>query len=191
MLRAITLLFVVACCCALSFTTQPKHRLTVISSLNSGPRIQHGTHRHSIVTMRDASSAYWFNVGDSVRVVDDVMKAGTSLKGRAGTVVETWEKCDVDPTCCCAEQVDIGMAVRVEFPGTETDTSESGSFMHYFAEEELTKANEVEETSSSTDGALFDGRSCKAFKLDHLKMGEQAKRIAAFEESRTDKNSHG
>lgn len=49
--------------------------------------------------MRDRSSANWFNVGDSVRVVDDVMKAGTNLRGRVGTVIETWEKCDVDPTC--------------------------------------------------------------------------------------------
>lgn len=127
--------------------------------------------------MRDASSAYWFNVGDAVVVVDDVKKAGTSLKGLRGTVVETWEKCDVDPTCCCAEQVDLGTAVRVEFPGTETNPSESGSsFMHYFAEDELTRVKEEE--------LPFDGMSCKAFKLDQLKMGEQAKRIAAYEQSR-------
>mmetsp|Transcript_12474 Transcript_12474/g.15812 ORF Transcript_12474/g.15812 Transcript_12474/m.15812 type:complete len:127 (+) Transcript_12474:40-420(+) len=29
----------------------------------------------------------------------------------------------------------------------------------------------------------FDGMSCKAFKLEQLKMGEQAKRIAAYESS--------
>lgn len=34
--------------------------------------------------------------------------------------------------------------------------------------------------------AAFDGMSCKAFKLDQLKMGKQAQRIAAFEKSRTE-----
>jgi hypothetical protein len=139
-----------------------------------------------MLTMRDASCAYWFNVGDSVRVVDDVMKAGANLNGRTGTITETWEKCDVDPTCCCAEQVDRGMAVRVEFQGSDDD----GSFLHYFAEEELVIVkDDAKETSNSKDEAPFDGMSCKAFKLQHLQMGEQAKRIAAFEESRTDNSS--
>ena len=151
--------------------------------------VHHSAHTHTFVTMRDTSGAYWFSTGDSVRVVNDVMKAGASLKGRVGTVVETWEKCDVDPTCCCAEQVDTGMAVRVEFHGTERDGSETGSFLHYFAEEELTKVKVDEVTgTSNTKGQLpFNGMSCKAFKLDQLQMGEQARRIAAFEQTRTDK----
>ena len=33
----------------------------------------------------------------------------------------------------------------------------------------------------------FDGLSCTAFKLDKLSMGEQARRIAAFEESKKEK----
>lgn len=89
----------------------------------------------SMLTMRDRSSSYWFSVGQRVRVVEDVWRGSSftspsistsistspsasqreNLKGRTGTVVETWEKCDVDPTCCCAEQVDTNMAVRVEF----------------------------------------------------------------------------
>lgn len=94
------------------------------------------------VSMRDASASYWFRVGDRVRVVDDVPKAGANLRHRIGTVVETWEKCDVDPTCCCAEQVDAGMAVRVEFRGTEADGDVAGAgFFHYFAESELVQAN--------------------------------------------------
>jgi len=48
--------------------------------------------------MGDHSSATRFKVGDSVVVIDDVMKMGRNLKGLDGTVVETWEKCDVDPT---------------------------------------------------------------------------------------------
>ena len=50
--------------------------------------------------MRDASASYWFQRGNSVRVIEDVEKAGHNLKHRVGKVVETWEKCDVDPTCC-------------------------------------------------------------------------------------------
>eukprot|EP00956_Cyclotella_meneghiniana_P031067 scaffold80492_cov75-Cyclotella_meneghiniana.AAC.1 len=37
---------------------------------------------------------------------------GRNLKGLDGIVVETWEKCDVDPTCCCAEWVDEGLSVQ-------------------------------------------------------------------------------
>ncbi len=48
--------------------------------------------------MGDHSSATVFKVGDSVTVVEDVMKAGRNLKGLTGKVIETWEKCDVDPT---------------------------------------------------------------------------------------------
>lgn len=93
--------------------------------------------------MRDRSSSYWFSVGDRVRVVDDVLKGPQNLKGRIGKVVETWEKCDVDPTCCCAEQVDTDMAVRVIFEEDEqsqnTDNNGSAMFYYYFAEEELVK----------------------------------------------------
>lgn len=137
--------------------------------------------------MRDASSAYWFNAGDSVRVVDDVMKAGANLNGRTGTVVQTWEKCDVDPACCCAEQVDLGMAVRVEFRGD----GGKESFLHYFAENELVivKDDPTERSNSYNQEVPFDGMSCKAFKLQHMKMGEQAKRIAAFEQSRTNNST--
>lgn len=144
--------------------------------------------------MRDASASYWFRVGDSVRVVDDVMKAGYNLRNRVGVVVETWEKCDVDPTCCCAEQVEQDMAVRVEFKGNEEKdsslSSEVGSsFTHYFAEEELVKVQVEEEdqqasSSSSTGNTVaFDGMSCTAFKLDQLKIDEKPRRIASFEPS--------
>ena len=159
-------------CEALSFTA-PRNQL----SRRSSP---------DMLTMRDTSSVYWFHAGDSVRVVDDVMKAGANLNGRTGTVIERWEKCDVDPTCCCAEQVDRGMAVLVEFQGSGDD----GPFLHYFAEEELVIVkDDAEQTNSSKDEAPFDGMSCKAFKLQNLQMGKQAKRIAAFEESRTDNSS--
>jgi hypothetical protein len=79
-------------------------------------------------------------------IVDDVEKSGVNLQRRVGRVTETWEKCDVDPTCCCAEQVDLGMAIQVEFPGplsgcdhvdSDGDGASESSFSHYFAEEEL------------------------------------------------------
>jgi hypothetical protein len=42
--------------------------------------------------MGDHSSATRFQIGDTVKVVEDVMKMGRSLKGLDGIVVETWEK---------------------------------------------------------------------------------------------------
>ena len=71
------------------------------------------------------------------------------------------------------------MAVRVEFAGSEESSQADGSFLHYFAEEELEKVV-IEQTTHQA----FDGLSCKAFKLDRLQMGEQAQRVAAFEASR-------
>lgn len=125
--------------------------------------------------MRDASAAYWFSVGDKVEVLDDVVKGGHSLKGRIGTVTEAWEKCDVDPTCCCAEQVDQDLAVRVYFQGSEESNAVEGSFQHYFNEAELKKVAEV--LVESKDTVAFDGLSCKAFKLEQL----EAQRNAAAE----------
>lgn len=118
----------------------------------SSPRQRQRHQTPSLLVMRDRSSSYWFNVGDVVEVVaDDVTKSGVgNLKGKVGTVIETWEKCDVDPTCCCAEQVDVNMAVRVEFVlgqgGDDHDeavTLQSSvanpKFQHYFAESEIAK----------------------------------------------------
>mmetsp|Transcript_24491 Transcript_24491/g.27903 ORF Transcript_24491/g.27903 Transcript_24491/m.27903 type:complete len:150 (+) Transcript_24491:79-528(+) len=95
--------------------------------------------RQCAITMRDRSSSYWFSTGDRVKVVNDVMKNGSSLNGRAGIVIESWEKCEVDPTCCCAEQVDRDLAVRVEFSGTEKSSTDKGCFQFYFNEDELRK----------------------------------------------------
>lgn len=137
--------------------------------------------------------AYWFRIGDTVEVVEDVPKAGISLRGRIGTVVETWEKCDVDPTCCCAEQVDVGMAVRVKFEGKDPSTIKDSLFVtehftHYFAEEELLKITVPDSTILSGDqekkGPVpFDGLSCTAFKLDKLATGKPRK-LSSFEPTR-------
>ena len=45
-------------------------------------------------------------------------------------------------------------------------------------------AKAEEETTRPAADAAFDGMSSVAFKLDQLKMGEQAQRLAAFEASR-------
>lgn len=121
---------------------------------NSGRRRGSNSNKIASLSMRDRSASYWFSLGDRVKVVDDVYTKTQNLKGRTGKVVETWEKCDVDPTCCCAEQVDTDMAVRVFFQNTnqnenenENDSdnncndenSDDGTFYYYFAEEELIK----------------------------------------------------
>jgi hypothetical protein len=113
----------------------------------------------STLTMRDHSASYWFSPGDRVEVMEDVSKAGFNLKGRTGIVVEAWEKCDVDPTCCCAEQVETDLAIRVKFQGTEANANEEGAFEFRFNEDELKKAELP---------VAFDGMSCKAFKLEQL-----------------------
>jgi hypothetical protein len=181
----------------------------------------------SHLQMRDLSSANVFQIGDQVKVVTSVYKAGVDLNGRIGTVKETWEKCDVDPTCCCAEFVDENFAVTVKFDGAirihdDSDGESDGDgsddstgsatsaiiglndyFTHFFAEEELitvTKDDDQDndeskndnmnqpheetstsQSSSSSDAIPFDGMSCKAFKLDQLKMGKQAQRLAEYE----------
>lgn len=145
-------------------------------------------HRGNIC-MKDLSSSYWFKLNDKVRVTSSVMKAGVDLKGRVGIVTQTWEKCDVDPTCCCAEFVDENYAVQVKFQGPVDPENPSSDdliqgidmFVHYFNENELTKEVDSAAESSSID---FDGMSCAAFKLDQLKVGQQAQRIASFEASK-------
>ena len=132
--------------------------------------------------MRDTSASYWFQVGDRVRVVEDVLKAGVNLRGRCGRVLETREKCTVDPTCCCAEQVDTGMAVRVELEAAVTNTSssdESTSLQHYFAEDELVKV--VEKSETAAEQVPFDGMSCVAFKLEQLKSSSQPRGLAFYD----------
>lgn len=93
--------------------------------------------RRMPILFMDHSSVTDFKVGDEVTVVEDVMKAGKNLRGRSGEVIDTWEKCDVDPTCCCAEWVDDGLSVHVRFVAEENALFANNTFIHYFAESEL------------------------------------------------------
>ena len=89
--------------------------------------------------MGDHSCATLFRVGDAVTVVHGVAKTGLNLRRRTDTVISTWEKCDVDPTCCCAEFIDEGFALRVRFAARPEEARAFGkrTFAHYFAEAEL------------------------------------------------------
>ena len=134
----------------------------------------------SCLTMRDRSATYWFSQGDHVEVVTDMYKSGVNLKCKRGVVVEAWEKCDVDPTCCCAEQVDCDLAIRVEF--NEANISDHGKFTHYFNEDELRKVlpPDVVEGLSFVP---FDGMTCQAFKLEL--MDAQRKKVMDIQMGRS------
>mmetsp|Transcript_34540 Transcript_34540/g.98219 ORF Transcript_34540/g.98219 Transcript_34540/m.98219 type:complete len:226 (-) Transcript_34540:31-708(-) len=183
--------------CQRDMSTKFEAQMTTFSSAKHTGR-SHVTTRGSL-HMKDASASYWFKVGDKVQVSSPVTKAGIELKGKIGEVIETWEKCDVDPTCCCAEFVDENFAVTVKFegkvdPNTAEDSKEefvkgintSSSFTHYFNEDELLKLED--EDAQLPPVVAFDGMSCRAFKLDQLKMGKQAQRIASFEASRSEED---
>lgn len=114
---------------------------------------EHGSfnHRHNhhcaSLYMRDTSMSYWFTVGDQVQVVKDVIMTKTdrnnnkiriNLRNRIGTVITTWEKCDVDPTCCCAEQVDTNMAVYVEFQQSSSSFDQQSSSLDQQSQQQRT-----------------------------------------------------
>lgn len=91
--------------------------------------------------MRDGSTAaVFFNVGDRVKIIRDVPVTNDqglrlSTLGMEGVISEIWEKCEVDPHCCCAEQ-SFDAPFRVDF-ATMNSTSTSISFYGLFAEEEI------------------------------------------------------
>ena len=98
--------------------------------------------------MRDHSTVTEFADQDRVEVTVELSARGSSLKGMVGTIASTWEKCEVDPTCCCAE---LGMeeaSVEVVFHAPDAgerfdrftlsdEERARGSFSAYFSPEEL------------------------------------------------------
>ena len=83
--------------------------------------------------------------------------------------------------CFTKEFVDDNFAVNVKFQGSvDPNSAFENDFSHHFAEEELTKVIEDETVVHHDETSPFDGKTCTAFKLDQLKMGEQARRIANF-----------
>jgi hypothetical protein len=59
--------------------------------------------------MRDGSTAStYYSLGDRVKVLIDVWhqpvgKQRYTSKGLEGVIIDVWDKCEVDPHCCCAE----------------------------------------------------------------------------------------
>ena len=121
--------------------------------------------------MRDASCAYWFNVGDKVKVTSSVIKAGVDLQGRVGDASKYWRN-----TMWIQLAQGYNFAVTGKFEGN-VDPASGAKFIkgidtvtHYFDEDELVK---VQEHEMKEESAAVDYMSCKAFKLDQLKMGNR------------------
>ena len=66
----------------------------------------HNHHRHDII-MRDGSSrAVFFQIGDRVKVIEDVIhnppnSITFNSKGLEGVVKDIWEKCEIGHHCHC------------------------------------------------------------------------------------------
>jgi hypothetical protein len=66
-------------------------------------------HHGTILLMKDGSTASTYvTVGSRVRVCKDVWHSPLhasrfNANGLVGTVTSIWDKCEVDPHCCCAE----------------------------------------------------------------------------------------
>jgi hypothetical protein len=91
--------------------------------------------------MRDGSTAsVYFSVGDNVMVKTDVWHQPKRLprfssKGLVGVVVDVWDKCEVDPHCCCAELA-FDAPIEVKFIGKQYD-EDSESWTAHFAVDEI------------------------------------------------------
>mmetsp|Transcript_19975 Transcript_19975/g.33973 ORF Transcript_19975/g.33973 Transcript_19975/m.33973 type:complete len:175 (+) Transcript_19975:140-664(+) len=110
--------------------------------------------------MRDGStSAGYFQIGDKVTITTDVWhrpkgKENFSSKGLHGVIVDIWEKCEVDPHCCCAELAhDAPFKVQFDTSHYEAEaTSSKGKWDAQFAEDEITLGHK--------DIALVDNTYC-------------------------------
>ena len=81
-----------------------------------------------LLFMRDGSTAStYFDVGDKVRIVMDVWhkpqtQAPFSSKDLEGVILSVWQKCEVDPSCCCAELA-FDAPIEVQFQGNQYDAN--------------------------------------------------------------------
>ena len=103
--------------------------------------------------MRDGSSASnYFSVGARVRVVKPVAHSPPALPGRSfssrgkqGTVVGVWEKCEVDPHCCCAELA-FEAPIEVRFDDRDYDPAKD-SWTAFYAVDEIEHCRDGPEKS--------------------------------------------
>lgn len=92
------------------------------------------------ISMRDGSTAsIFFAIGDRVRIVKDVWHRPKSLPPftsieMIGTVCDIWEKCEVDPHCCCAELA-FDAPVQVRFAGSHYDLDTDNWTAHFALDE--------------------------------------------------------
>ena len=93
------------------------------------------------ITMRDGSSAaVYFQIGDMVKITADVIhspknKPAFSSKGLEGRIKDIWEKCEVDPHCCCAELA-TDAPIEVEF-NNDLYYESGGIWTGHFAADEI------------------------------------------------------
>ena len=103
-----------------------------------------GTVRGFSLFMRDGSTARgFFNVGDKVEVTAEVVHRppqglSFSSKGMIGIVKDVWDKCEVDPHCCCAELA-FDAPYEVSFNSFHYYGRDSGisSWTAHFSDEEI------------------------------------------------------
>lgn len=97
--------------------------------------------------MRDGSTAStYFNVGDKVRIVENVWhrpqaKQPFSSKDLVGVVCGVWEKCEVDPHCCCAELA-FDAPIEVLFTGDQYD-ADANIWTAHFSVDEIQRIIEI------------------------------------------------
>lgn len=100
----------------------------------------------SKLTMRDGSTATtYFSVGDSIRVITDVWHHPPSRPsfnsfGLIGVVVDIWEKCEVDPHCCCAELA-FDAPIEVKFEGIESYPTTTNSWTAHYSCDEIERVS--------------------------------------------------
>ena len=77
---------------------QPRYTKKITRTSTSDMQLSR-YYRHHILFMGDHSCATIFQVGDTVTVIEDVMKAGTNLNGLSGSVIETVSNMICDDVC--------------------------------------------------------------------------------------------
>ena len=77
-------------CNSFLFEHQPRCTKKIARTSDSDGDMQLSRYyRHHLLFMGDHSCATIFQVGDTVTVIEDVMKAGRNLNGLSGSVIET------------------------------------------------------------------------------------------------------
>ena len=70
-----------------------------------------------------------------------------SSLGKVGTVTGVWEKCEVDPHCCCAELA-FEAPIEVRFDDHDYDPSKS-SWTAFYAVDEIENCRDLSPRSAS------------------------------------------